>query len=184
MCVPSDNTATPAPPDPATLLTEHLPRLYAFFFRRLRHHQDAEDLTNDAITLALTNWGRYDPSRPFWPWVVTIARRRLATVARCGKLKYHVPLDEQLDGAEMHGDVTIPPLDDLVRHENHDRVRDAIDGLCANHREAVLLYYFDGLKVEEIVNLLGAPAGTVYRRLSEARNLLLSTLPDLTPSGG
>jgi RNA polymerase sigma-70 factor (ECF subfamily) len=146
------------------------------------HHQTAEDLANDTITLAWRGRETYDPTRPFWPWLAKIAVRQLATAGRSGRLAHPVRWDERQEEEKAMAGIAGPPLDDLIRHENGTRVREAILALPPKHREVVLLNYFDGLQVGEISDTLGVPEGTLYRWLSEARNLLEAALADLNPA--
>ncbi|MET4702308.1 RNA polymerase sigma-70 factor (ECF subfamily) [Constrictibacter sp. MBR-5] len=60
------------------LLTELLPYLRRIAHRRLPTHEDAEDVVQETLVTIHAIRHTYDPSRPFRPWLVTIARRRIA----------------------------------------------------------------------------------------------------------
>lgn len=49
-------------------------------------------------------------------------------------------------------------------------------GLPEEQRLAVTLYYYDGLSIREIAQVLGAPQGTVKSRLSRGRDKLRERL--------
>src|SRR5437867_3925453 len=49
------------------------PRLRAVLTRRVHDHHLAEDLVQETFVRAWTTMGRYDPSRPMWPWLNKIA---------------------------------------------------------------------------------------------------------------
>jgi RNA polymerase sigma-70 factor (ECF subfamily) len=166
-----------------TLIGSHVDRLFAFLYRRIGRHHDAEDLTNDTLTLVMAKWHHYDSSRPFWPWLVTVAKRHLATLARSGKLASRLSLDENPDTADScdSGDVT-PTLDALILHEDHARLRAAIDRLASRQREAILMYYFESFSANEIADIEQVPVGTVYRRLHDARTRLAEALGESMPS--
>ena len=167
-----------APPaDPNVLLPAHLDRLFAVLYRRVRHYQNAEDLTNDTVTLVLAKWHRYDPARPFWPWLVSVALRVLASAGRSGKLS--LPAD--LAGGASHSGPAAdepPPLDFLVTAEDRRRLRDAVDALPEDEREAVLLFYFDDAPARDVADAIGLPTGTVYRLLHQARRRCAAALAD------
>lgn len=55
-------------------------------------------------------------------------------------------------------------------------VRDAVDRLPARLRSIVLLHYYADLRIEDTAAATGLPAGTVKRRLHEARTVLARTL--------
>src|SRR5205814_7641036 len=70
------------PRDPADDRSEVFAELYVAHYRplvalcrRLTAARDAEELAQEAFLRAWSSWDRYAPSRPFWPWVSTIARR-------------------------------------------------------------------------------------------------------------
>src|SRR3954452_12994543 len=58
----------------AELYATHYRPLVAFC-RRLSASGDGEELAQEAFLRGWASWERYAPSRPFWPWVSTIARR-------------------------------------------------------------------------------------------------------------
>jgi len=75
------NPANPLPgPRPRE---EHFAELYATYFRPLVAFcrrllgggGDAEAVAQEAFLRAWASWDRYAATRPFWPWVSTIARR-------------------------------------------------------------------------------------------------------------
>jgi RNA polymerase sigma-70 factor (ECF subfamily) len=54
-------------------------------------------------------------------------------------------------------------------------LRDLVDRLPAQLRQAVLLHYYADLPIDEVARLVHRPVGTVKRRLHEARKLLADT---------
>src|SRR5438105_15769937 len=59
----------------AELYATHFRPLVAFCRRQLGGAGDPEELAQEAFLRAWASWDRYAPTRPFWPWVSTIARR-------------------------------------------------------------------------------------------------------------
>ena len=55
-------------------------------------------------------------------------------------------------------------------------VLDAVQRLRTSYREVLLLHYWADLSVEEVARVLHRPAGTVKRRLAEARAALAKAL--------
>jgi RNA polymerase sigma-70 factor (ECF subfamily) len=170
-------------PERDQLITDHLDRLYRYFYRRLGRHHDAEDLTYDTISHVLRKWERYNPSCPFWPWLVTVARNLLVSRARKKQPLAHLAPAELVaaDAARTHEHA--PTVDAAVGHENRDRLRDAINALPRDLREAVLMYYYEDLSAQQIAAVEQVPVGTVYRWLSEGRDRLGAVLGDLAPQG-
>src|SRR5439155_3315129 len=59
----------------AELYATHFRPLVAYCRRQLGGAGDPEELAQEAFLRAWTSWDRYAPTRPFWPWVSTIAHR-------------------------------------------------------------------------------------------------------------
>lgn len=66
----------------SSLLREILPVLRAIVGRRWGSRQDVDDIVQDVLLSLHAVRNSYDPARPFMPWLVTIARRRVADAAR------------------------------------------------------------------------------------------------------
>ncbi len=60
--------------------------------------------------------------------------------------------------------------------ERIERVREAVLGLPAEFREAVVLCELEEMSYEEAARLCGCPIGTIRSRLHRARALLLAKL--------
>lgn len=177
MCTPSG--PPPTPDWLVELIRQHLDRLYAFCRRLVWDEHRAEDLAGDVIVLVLRKWSNYDRGRPFWPWLWRLAVRRWQTECRrhrVGEQPFLEDADSDREGREPDA------LDDLVRREDRDRVRAAVDALPDHLRGVVLLRYADGLDCPDIADALGVPVGTVYRRLYDAKQRLAGDLGQL--SGG
>lgn len=59
----------------AELVQRHYLPIHRFLLSLLDNRSDAEDLTQDTFLRALNKIHRFNPKRPFRPWVFTIARR-------------------------------------------------------------------------------------------------------------
>ena len=69
----------------------------------------------------------------------------------------------------------------LIRADDVEVVRQALETLPALFREAIVLRELEGCSYKEIADIAGVPVGTVMSRLARARRLLqtaLSTQPD------
>ncbi|MCA9072843.1 MAG: sigma-70 family RNA polymerase sigma factor, partial [Planctomycetaceae bacterium] len=70
------------------------------------------------------------------------------------------------------------PSREVIRLEDAEGLRQAITQLDVEHREVVLLIYFEGSTYQEVATLLEVPIGTVYSRAHHARNKLRKWLDD------
>ena len=62
--------------------------------------------------------------------------------------------------------------------EQRALLKRAIDGLPDSHRVVIILYYLEGLSVNEVAYALGLPGGTVKSRLYYAREKLKEAIAE------
>ncbi|MCW2598560.1 MAG: polymerase sigma factor [Frankiales bacterium] len=67
-------------------------------------------------------------------------------------------------------------LADEAQTEPDEDTLDAVRRLRDGHRDVLLLHYWADLSVADVASALHRPAGTIKRRLSEARAALLTSL--------
>jgi len=133
---------------------------------------DADDAAQDAFLAALTKLDRYDPQRPFGPWLMRIVanaatdRRRRRTVRRT----------EQLDPGLTAGGPR--PDADAERSALGERLRAGLAQLTPRRRLAVVLFDVEGYTHREIGEILGIPEGSVRSEVFHARRRLRELLAD------
>jgi RNA polymerase sigma-70 factor (ECF subfamily) len=71
-------------------------------------------------------------------------------------------------------------LDRVFHGERRDEVLAAVDTMTPDHREILLLRYYDDLSYAEIAEVLEVKLGTVMSRLSRARSRLLDAMGEDT----
>lgn len=156
------------------LFLRHQPRLAAVFARSFADPQTVEDLVQATFLKLHRARDRYDPSRPFRPWLYTIAmglrqdelRRRYRLGATAG--------EEALMNAEAQ---SAAPAPRLSREPSlAERVRAAIDALPESQRVVIQLHRFEQLTFEEIAAALGVSAGSVRVRASRGYSALREAL--------
>ena len=143
------------------------PRVFAFLLTLTRNRQDAEDLTQDTFVRAWRKLDRFDPSRPFLPWLLTIARRLSISMLRKKRPVPALELDTIIDPPNFSAGP------DLWRTAEKHLSRDAFSALW--------LHYRQGLTVSEVGGVLGKRAGAVKVMLHRSRKSLAETLQGDTP---
>jgi RNA polymerase sigma-70 factor (ECF subfamily) len=119
-----------------------------------------DELAQEALTRVYARWPFSRDARPYAYRIVTnLARDRWRAQQR-----------------ERNA------LPDLVAQESvtapDDTTLDAVRRLAAPLREVVLLHYYADLPVEEVARVVRRPAGTVKRRLFDARAALAVALEE------
>lgn len=150
--------------------------------RGITHNfEESEDLTQDAFLRAYRNLDRYDPQRPFRPWLWTIGIR-LALHALARKGRKNVSLDQDVPGGGRQEGPWF--ADDRSREELdarllHDDLMRALESVDAPYRTVLILRVLEERSYEEISEILGIPKGTVMSRLFRARQQLKEKMRDV-----
>jgi len=156
----------------AELLTRHWNTALFLAARVLGSLDLAHDAVQEAAIAAMTDLDRLRSADRFSAWFCGIA----LNVARRWRrqLRFEVP-GQLADQASLEpGPAEAAELADLAA-----RVRAAIDGLAKGQREAVLLFYLQGLSQLEVAAELGISPGAVKARLHQARAALAPRLAQM-----
>jgi RNA polymerase sigma-70 factor (ECF subfamily) len=139
-------------------------------FSVLRHHQDAEDVAQDAFLRAHRAFRRLRDRDRFRAWLVRVAWR-LALDRRRGDVRRvaRESIATVPDG---------PPSseDEVIARERSERLWRAIDRLPEKLRMALVLSAIEEHGVRDVAALLRIPEGTVKSRLFDARRRLQELL--------
>lgn len=159
------------------LVDRHRATVYGVLRRAVASSADADDLFQETWLRVVRGASRFDPSRPFTPWL-----RQVATNAAMDWLRRRQarpPLATR-DDEQAHGAADVPLADAALGHGGDLRAAQAaMANLPPRLREALLLRYFDDLSEREMAARLAVPAGTVKSRLHHALAALRATLrPD------
>ncbi len=162
------------------LVTRHRQAVYRLCWAATGNHADADDAAQETFVRAYRSLARYDPSRPFVPWLRTIAWNCGLSVRRDGNAG--VPR-VAADDAPEPADPAPGPEAAAAGNEEWQRVAGAVAALPDDLRTVLVLRAVEGLSYAEIALAAGIPAGTVMSRLSRARKRLLDAL-GTRPAGG
>jgi RNA polymerase sigma-70 factor (ECF subfamily) len=145
-------------------------RLFAFVWRMLRSHHEAEDICQAAFVKAYESLDSYSSQYAFSTWLFTIAHRLCLN-----HLRKRRSVSGELDFARI-GEEDEPASEQLANSEEALRLRqliwEAVDRLSDAQRSAVLLFYREGKSCQEIGQVLDMPAVTVKSHLHRAREKL------------
>jgi RNA polymerase sigma-70 factor (ECF subfamily) len=159
------------------LIEQYQHRLLRYLVYLSGNRELAEDLFQETWIRVLERGHQYDGKHEFSTWLYAVARnltidylRKKSPVSLDGLMENeeHAPL-EPADTRPMAWEV-------VQQHEQAERVSAALVGIPAEYREAVVLRFQEGLALEEIATVTGAPLGTVKSRLYRGLNMLMSRL--------
>jgi RNA polymerase sigma-70 factor, ECF subfamily len=109
-------------------------------------------------------------------WLLTIVRNASYTWLEQKRARGPATaFDDEIHGVESD---TMDPEILLMREEDKQSVRRAVEELPLELREVVVLRELEGLSYKEIAAIVGIPLGTVMSRLARARERLHQRLGD------
>ena len=168
------------------LVTRYQGRLYNAAIRLVDTPEDAADVVQDAFLNAFQSLRSFKGDAEFFTWMyriafnvaVTLKRRKKATVSlnalERGEPGRNGKSHEPVDASEY-----VKPGLALERSEEEKLLYEALGRLSSEHRDVLVMKDIDGLKYEEIADLLKIPIGTVRSRLNRARFELRGLLEPL-----
>jgi len=144
-------------------------------FRILGNRQEAEDLTQEAFLRAYHQIARFDLSRPFGPWMRTLAANLCYNHLKRARLK-RVPLEDERDS--IKDDPIYGPEGVLEINQEHQELYKAIWKLPDIQRVALELRHFQGLSYKEMASSMKLPLNTVRSHLYRGRQKLAELLEE------
>jgi RNA polymerase sigma-70 factor, ECF subfamily len=142
------------------LYERHSRIVYSLVLRILRQGSTAEEVVQDVFLQLWRNSSRYDTSRPFVPWLLTLARNRALDHLRL-KSERQRRREEQTEEFPQIASAAPEYEKALDEGRRAERVRALIGSLPAAQKKAIELAYFEGLSHSEIAAALNEPLGTV-----------------------
>jgi len=142
-------------------------------FSVLRHHQDAEDVAQDAFARAYRGFSQLRDREAFRAWLVRMTWR-LALDHRRGDRRR---VNREQVPVEWNGSNDAPSSEQqVIADERARRLWEAIDRLPEVLRLTVVLASIQEHSMKEVAALTGAPEGTVKSRVFDAKKLLKEML--------
>jgi RNA polymerase sigma-70 factor (ECF subfamily) len=160
------------------LVLRYQDRLFGTLVHVLGSFDDARDVTQDAFVLAFEKLATFRGDSAFYSWLFRIAYNAAMTRKRKER-RPTVSIDEarQKRGEELRDERTgADPAGALDIEERQGMVRRALDDLAEDYRTAIVLKEIEGLRYEEIAEIVGCPIGTVRSRIHRARHELREKL--------
>lgn len=156
---------------------------------RLPHgHPDVDDGVSETMRRALEGRGRLRDGEPLRPWMLGIARHVAVDALRKRGRERPVANASERDSS---GDVSVfdtiadsspSPHDRFEAADQSSRVRRAMSDLPEGMREALTLFYVEGLAYDAIALRMGIPLGTVATWISRGRKTLTERMEALERS--
>jgi RNA polymerase sigma-70 factor, ECF subfamily len=164
----------------AELLQLYGPRLYGYYLRTSGSTQQAEDLLQDLFVRLLEKIKNYRHENKFDNWLFTVAANLARDQARRKDNKL-ISLDQNSDDSKTTPVARLiadqaTPLEQLLQHEQHDKLKQALQQLPQQDREIIMLRHYGQLSFKEIAEHFEMPIGSalakVHRGLKKLKRIL------------
>ena len=149
------------------LIEKYQHRLLRYLVYLTGRRELAEDLFQETWIRVLERGRQYDSRHEFSTWLFTIARNLVIDNSR---RKQPASLDSMADGedaAPFELPATGQPsaFDATVQREQSEKISAAMLQISAEYRETLVLRFQEGMSMDEIAQVTGAPVGTVKSRI-------------------
>lgn len=164
-----------------TLVRRYTGELYGYLRRYLGNADLAEDVFQNTFLQIYLKLDQFENGRPVRPWLYTLATNQAIDALRRIGRRPAVSLDqtsaepssgEGTKVADLLEEANPGPVEAVQGEERARLVREHVDRLPDFLRQVVLLAFYQGLKYQEVGDILGIPVGTVKSRMHAALNRL------------
>ena len=154
------------------LVLRHQDRLYNAVLRVVMNPEDAADAVQEAFINAYQSLMSFKGDAEFFTWLYRIAfntamsrkRRKRPTQS----LEQHRARDPHFEPVDPRTEPN--PALELERAEEEQHLLAALNRLSPEHRTVLVLKDIEGMKYEEIAEIVEVPIGTVRSRIHRARS--------------
>lgn len=159
----------------ARLVHPHEQVAFRLAYLITRSAAEAEDAAQEGMVKAYVALRRFDPARPFRPWLLRIVANEARNRRRAaGRRAFH-----EWRAGMGRPDVLAPsPEGEVERADAVRRVLAAVERLGERDRLVIAARYLLDLSERETAAALGLPVGTVKSRTSRALDRLRQMLED------
>ena len=154
--------------EPKDELVDHLPALRAFALSLTRNGAAADDLVQDTVVKAWSNFDKFETGTNLRAWLFTILRNTFYSGRR--KAQREVA---DVDGVFTNGLAEKPAHDGRMQMSDFMK---AFSRLPEEQREALTLVGANGFSYEEAADMCGVAIGTIKSRANRGRAKLTEIL--------
>lgn len=166
------------------LIKRYEKQIYSLAYRLTNNRDDAQDLAQEAFSKIYLVLEKYDPGRPFFPWMYKVANNVIYSHLRSQKGKsQEVSLDKVIDFSPLIPNKDNSPEEYSVVRETQRLVQQAIADLPDKYRVPLVLKYLEELSYKAIGEILDLPVTTIETRLYRGKIMLQKRLNKVMEGG-
>lgn len=157
----------------AYLVDQYQTPVFNLCYRMLGNREEAEDAAQEVFIKAFKNIKKYDPSRVFINWILTIASNHC--IDRIRKRRFQLISLEEWEPGQREKITENGVESTVILQEGREEIQAYLNHLGNQDRAAIILRYWYDLSYEEIANTLSLTVGAVKSRLHRSRKTLAET---------
>lgn len=143
-------------------------RLLKTCYLMLNNREEAEDAVQETFMRVFKNIHSFKGQSSLYTWIYSIGLNICRDMLK--RRKYDYSYEEYIVGEEES------PEEIVLEKIHRELLREKLFSLPLIYKEVLVLYYFEGLSIKEIGQVLGEKEGTIKSKLSRERNMLKSAL--------
>lgn len=143
---------------------ENRDRVFKLCYRRLKHHEDAEDVTQETFLAAYKLFDSFRGDSSVWTWLYAIAKFRILSFKFRWKDTVSLDDDDQQTHRNLPADET--PIETKIA------LAEAMGALATGYRRAVFLTDVCGYTSKEAERMTGRAGSTLRNQLLVGREQL------------
>ncbi len=166
-----------------TLIKQYQSKVYGVAWYYFRNAEEAEDATQEAFIKLYRRLGTFQGDLDsFVPWLLAITRN--CCIDRLRKLKtknkYEDQYDEELETLSVNSETEHDnPESNISVQQRKNLIYQALDDIDETNRDIILLKDIQGMKTEDVAEIMSLPIGTVKSKSNRARIKLAKILSSL-----
>ena len=155
-------------------------KIFHLCCKMLRDEEDASDATQTIFMKVFQSIDKFKKQSRLSTWIYRIAVNTCNDLLRKRKSKKEAPIST-ITNEEEETNVDIPddtnnPEEKLLKQEQAQTIKKALDSMKPKQRELIILRDINGFSYEEIADILKMNVGTVKSGINRARKALLELL--------
>jgi RNA polymerase sigma-70 factor (ECF subfamily) len=145
-------------------------RVYNLSYRYTGRRDEAEDLTQDIFIRVYQNLTSFrSDAGNFQSWILRVGRNLIIDHYRQSRRFQSAAGSEEMEAMKLEDDKLPNPYRMVERDEASRFVREGLQALAPELKEALILRDLEGMAYQDISDLLGIPEGTVKSRINRGR---------------
>ena len=162
-----------------TIVINYQKPIFNYFYRNVRNREIVSDLTQDIFLKVFSNLRKYNFSYKFSTWIYTLSHNHLIDYYRKKKnISFSTYSHDGNDTLDFPDEKNLTKEEEMIENEIKDKVWKSVELLPEEYRELIIMRYVNGLKYEEISEILKIPMGTLKNKIFRAKRKLINLIKE------